>query len=111
MLVKDVIFRSNGPLVPSDEIMSFRCCGVIPSGPPDEPGGKDQMAFLTDSASTVIGVILGSGVRNGRRSEGGVGCFILRALAEFESEWASESSEHTSLTAPLKFPSSSLFLN
>src|SRR5678815_1091132 len=31
---------------------SFRCCGVIPSGPPAEPAGKEDIAFETSSFET-----------------------------------------------------------
>ena len=55
-------------------IRSFRCCGVIPSGPPDDPVEKVCKAFLTSVISIWRGVNLGS--------EGSLGISGLMELSD-----------------------------
>ena len=86
------------------------CCGVIPSGLPDEPRGNVHSAFMTSSLETCNawkrGLSLGSyGVR---RSWAGPGCFVRSA---FRVSWlvgAGVSLELMIWTAARKLPASNL---
>ena len=45
--------RSIGPPAPAEVlVMSCRCCGCSPSGPPADPLGKDKMARATSDSLT-----------------------------------------------------------
>jgi len=44
-LTKAVMAASKGLDCLSCDIMSLICCGVRPSGPPDDPGGNDKIVL------------------------------------------------------------------
>ena len=86
-------------------VMSLRCWGLRPSGPPADPLGKDRIARATSSSDTVRWLwVSGSG---GLSESGWVaGCFCLRAASVVSLMSAMVSSEQAIWTAPLKSPSS-----
>ena len=55
MLTRAVSADSNTgpPLSAEAPVMSLRCCGIKPSGPPAEPFGKERIARATSSSDTV----------------------------------------------------------
>ena len=84
---------------------SKMCFGRIPSGPPDEPAGKDRRARMTSSSDTCKAVIEeGSGRGLELRLAGGC---LSRSLEKVSSLiTAGLSSEQRILTAALMLPSS-----
>ena len=47
--------RAWAPPLVMGPVISLRCCGLSPSGPPAESLGKDLMARTTSSSDTVMG--------------------------------------------------------
>src|SRR6218665_2205286 len=84
-----------------------RCCGLKPSGPPEEPAGKERTCLLTCSLLTCEGADRGDDVKFGR-SDGGSGCFDRSSSSVSRSTFSGLSLEHRILTAALMFPSSNL---
>ena len=88
-------------------IMSCRCWGLRPSGPPADPLGKDRILRATSSSDTVRWLWASSS--DGMSESGwGSGCFCLRAASVESLMSAIMSSEQAIRTAPLKSPSSIL---
>ena len=92
--------------------ISFRCWGVSPSGPPDEPGGNDRSSCRIVEVFTVMdeSEAAGSGGLGVRLSADLVGCFSCSFAIVSASIGAGVSSEQIRRTAALKFPSSSLLV-
>ena len=67
-LIRDVraLSKAGPPPCADAPIMSLRCCGERPSGPPAEPFGKDQIAVATAS-SMMSGMRLESSGGGGRQ--------------------------------------------
>ena len=101
---------SSGPPPSADVlVMSLRCWGRRPSGPPADPHGKERMALETSSTETLIGILSSSEGAGGQMELGwGGGCFSLRAIRVLSFTSAMVSSELARRMAPLKSPSSSL---
>ena len=90
-------------------VMSLRCWGRRPSGPPADPHGKKQMALETSSTETLMGILSSSEGAGGILESGwGGGCFSLRAIRVLSFTSAMVSSELAIHMAPLKSPSVSL---
>jgi hypothetical protein len=88
-------------------IISFRCCGFNPSGPPAEPVGKEKTAQVT-SVMVITGggdCVWGRGKLDWRW---GGGCFSCNNFSESTFALHTGSVELTKRTAPLKSPSSNL---
>src|SRR6218665_258799 len=79
----------------------------MPSGPLEEPAGKERNCLLTCSSLTCKGAERGGDVKLGR-SDGGSGCFDRSSSSVSRSTFADLSLEHRILTAALMFPSSNL---
>ena len=52
MMERNTSTRAVPPEWADGLIMSLRCCGLRPSGPPAEPQGKDWMALTISSEVT-----------------------------------------------------------
>ena len=79
MMERNASTRAVPPEWADRLIMSLRCCGLRPSGPPAEPQGKDWMALTISSEVTGT---LGSGslVRVGITASGfKLGCFCCKS--------------------------------
>ena len=91
-------------------VMSSRCCGLSPSGPPAEPLGNEWSALasslsLTTSLTTKAAFRASSSGGGGRVVSGwAVGCFNFRAAMVAVRASATESSEQVRLTALLSPP-------
>src|SRR5882757_6982585 len=87
-------------------MMSRRCYGLRPSGPPAEPGAKDFIARKTSCPSTWKEFeVLTSG---GKEPLEGGGCFSLICAAVSTLGETPPSCEHRRLFAPLMSPSPNL---
>src|SRR6218665_2659445 len=82
-------------------------CGLIPSGPAEDPAGKERNSLLTCSSLTCKGADRGGDAKFGR-SDGGSGSFDRSSSSVSRSTFAGLSLEHRILTAALMFPSSNL---
>ena len=100
--------RTEAPPCAFTWIMSFRCWGLKPSGPPAEPGEKDRIApTIISSEMAKISSSCGRGVGAGGKAESGCDeCLRAWRVEPFFS--ARTESELASLTAPLRSPTSSL---
>src|SRR5215471_2746787 len=86
---------------------SSKCCGLKPSGPPDDPAGKDLIAFrISLSVTCSEEKELGSGTV--ALSVGAGGCIACMASSTVSVASAGLSSEHSSRRAALILPSSIL---
>ena len=96
-LTSEVIAVSKEPELPSITIRSFRCCGVKPSDPPEEPGGKEKIALRTHASSKDN--IFRSGLVAGdwRLSGGTGGCLSCSAFTVSIEGVAKNSSKQTLL--------------
>ena len=91
---------------------SRRCCGVIPSGPPEDPAGN-VLRFLIMSSGKIWRAWnrrLPLNSLDCLRSSGAFGCFCLRASSDSGFVGAGVSTEQSNRMAARKFPASSLFL-
>jgi len=97
--------RSSGP-DSLQLIISRKCCGRTPSGPPD-PGGKERTARIT-SSSVISTATVGCGSGMEPRSDRGAWCLSTSCAYTPSVFCAGLSSEHTILIAVRMFPSSIL---
>ena len=88
--------------------ISLRCWGLRLSGPVADPQGNDLIVAAISSVETEMEEGGTSGGGGMEVSGCGGGCLSWRAANVESLLSARESSEHASLTAPLKSPSSNL---
>ena len=85
--------QQNCPPLPTP-VISLRCCGFRPSGPPAEPLGKESMALAISSSVTEM-VWSDSSGDGGMMEQGrGAGCFYCRAVRVVSLILAMETSKH-----------------
>ena len=61
------------------EISSFKCCGLILSGPATDPALKDLIAFSISVLETSTDIWVTLGAEGHSRSDGSEGCFMRKA--------------------------------
>ena len=88
-------------------IVSFKYCGLDPSGPSAKPFGNDLLAQATSSAGTdskgLLMISMAGGIQEPGRGEK---CFTFKAVMVVSLISAMEFSEYARQTALLKSPSS-----
>jgi len=85
---------------------SSRCWGRKPSGPPEDPAGKERMACKTSASSTDNEEASRAGLAD--QSAGALGCLSWSLFKVWVETGTDSSSEHSSLTAVRTLPSSIL---
>src|ERR1700733_7073494 len=96
--------KSSGP-ISVQLTRSERCWGRRPSGPPEEPIGKERIRPKTCSSDVWKAAVVRFVVIEGR-SGGGTGCFVRNSSIVSGSAFTGLSVEQRILTAALFFPSS-----